>query len=209
MAWFREVRLGEWNPKTQRMSRNLLGTTLKPAGGRDYSAKPISDGDKGTFQPYRDGFTVEQVPGHGWVVKVASSGGMPLGQMHVPQPDIAQHIRQIVAPLLPAQPLVTLQGAGADNVYCDTSFCGGQLLLQFLNYNAQLSPPDQPEADQLKNDKTLPVTNLRVTLGINLRPTGATWSAPGVEPQPLQVAAPLAFTLPRLDQWAAVTLQLK
>ncbi|MBI5393910.1 MAG: hypothetical protein HZA91_01295 [Verrucomicrobia bacterium] len=208
-AWFREVRLGEWNNKTQRMSRNLLGTTLKPASGKSYTAKPIGDGDKGAFQPFRDGFTVETFPGLGHVVKVTSTGGLPVGQMHVPQPDIAQRIRQVVAPLLPAQPLVTLQGAGADNVYCDTSFTGDQLLIQFLNYNAQLSKPEQPEADQVKNDKTVPVANLKVTLGVNLRPTGATWSAPGIEPQPLPITPPLTFTLPRLDHWAVVTVQLK
>ncbi len=140
---------------------------------------------------------------------MTSTGGLPVGQMHVPQPDIAQRIRQLVAPLLPAQPLVTLQGAGADNVYCDTSYTGDQAPFQFINYNAQLSKPEQPEADQIKSDKTLPVTNLKVTLGVNLRPTGATWSTPGMEPQPLQIAPPLTFVLPRLDHWAAVTLQLK
>jgi hypothetical protein len=208
-AWFREVRFGEWSAKTQRITRNQLGTRLQPEGGKSYTAKPIMDGDKGTFQAFRGGFTVENFPAFGHVVKVTSTGGLPVGQMHMPQPDIAQRIRQLVAPLLPAQPLVTLQGAGADNVYCDTSYTGDQVLLQFINYNAQLSKPEQPEADQIKTDKTLPVTNLKVTLGVNLRPIGATWSAPGMEPQPLQIAPPLTFILPRLDHWAAVTLQLK
>ena len=208
-AWFREVRFGEWNAKTQRITRNQLGTTLQPASGKSYTAKPITDGDKGTFQAFRGGFTVETFPAHGHLVRVTSAGGLPVGQMHVPQPDIAQRIRQFVAPLLPAQPLLTLQGPGADNVYCDTSFTGDQLLLQFINYNATPLRPDQPEADQVKNDKTIPVTNLKVTLGINLRPIGAIWSAPGIEPQPLPLTPPLTFTLPRLDQWGVVSVQLK
>jgi hypothetical protein len=207
-AWFREVRLGEWNPKVQRISRNLLGTQLKPAGGKSYTARPLGDADKGAWNVFRDGFAVETLPNLGHVIRLTGTGGLPVGRMHLPQPDIAQRVRQMIAPLLPSQPLVRTEGAGADMVFCDTSYAGDRLLLQFINYNAELHP-EQPEGDQLKNEKTIPATGLRVTLALNLRPTAATWAAPGVAAQPLQIAPPLTFVLPRLDQWGVVTLQLK
>ncbi|GEM_PF-2433526 len=188
-AWFRKVRFGPWDPQTQQITRDLL-----------------SDGG---WEPYGSGYEVEEIAGEGPTIK-ASAGPELLGvaAMHQPSPETLASTLQFLAPVLPAEPMLRLDGERAGQVYCDVALTDGGALLQFVNYNAQLRP-DLPEMEQQQADRLIPVEGLRV----RFRPpdgralTGLTLHVPGEEPQALQATAD-GFVLPTLGAYAAVVVEL-
>ena len=115
---------------------------------------------------------------------------------------------ELLAPLLPEDPMLRVEGEGAEQVYCDLSLTGTGMLLQFVNYNAQLHP-DLPELEQAEADRTIRAEDLRV----RFRPpdgrsiTGLTLLVPGDPPSDLAQTGG-GFILPRLGAYAAVLVDL-
>jgi hypothetical protein len=129
-----------------------------------------------------------------------------VSQMHESDPGATEAAMRFLAPVLPERRMLTVEGEGADCVYCDVCECEGGALLQFLNYNAELHP-ELPEMEQQKTDRTIPVENLRVTFnppgGGALGPL--TLKVPGQDDVAL-AAEGNSFTIERLEQYAAVVL---
>jgi hypothetical protein len=223
-VWFRKVRFGPWDPDNERITENLLGEGLNPGGGRVYNAGPGQDAARGVWGPYGDGFEVEEIAGEGPTVKLATGADVVrVCDMHQPDPEAVRAAMAFLTPLLPETRMLTLEGQGADCVYCDLCECRGRpvaaaslvqaapnaVLLQLLNYNAELHP-ELPEMEQQKADRTIPVENLRVSFShpAGRRIARLTLKVPGQADAEL-ACAENTFVLPRLERYAAVVAELE
>ena len=189
-AWFRKIKFGPWDPETQQITQNLL-----------------SDGG---WAPYGSGYEVEEIAGEGPTIKVlAAPELLTVPAMNQPAPDALAATLEFLAPILPAKPMLQLEGERAEQVYCDVSLTDGGALLQLVNYNAELHP-ELPELEQQEADRTLPVEDLRVTLtppdGHAI--AGLTLLVPGEESRALETADG-GFVLPSLGAYAAVVVELE
>jgi len=198
-AWFRKVRFGPWDAERQEIGENLLGDGLAPEGGEV----------PGAWGPYGGGFEVEEIAGEGPTVKVSTgAAALEVADMHVAAPAMLQAGLDFLAPVLPEQPMLTVEGEGAEQVYCDVSLTDAGALLQLINYNAELHP-ELGEFEQQEAERTIPVEDLRMTF----RPpdgrsiAGLTLVVPGEEPEELALDGS-AFTLPRLGAYAAAIVAL-
>ena len=189
-AWFRKVAFGPWDAKAKPIVKDLL--------------RP---GD--AWQPYGQGFEVEEIAGEGPTIKVATGANVVrVAEMHRPAPEATEAVMQHIAPLLPSRRLLTVAGQGADCVYVDTSRTEGGLLLQFLNYNANLHPR-LPEQEQQAADKTITAGPLQVRLAVpGTEFTEATLLVPGRPDRTLQLTAN-RLVVPELSQYAAVILKTR
>ncbi|MCD6361931.1 MAG: hypothetical protein J7M38_13830 [Armatimonadetes bacterium] len=202
-AWFRKVRFGPWDG--EKITENLLGDGLNPGGDKVYTAEPGQDAAKGVWRPYGGGFEVEEIAGEGPTVKVSTGAdAVRVCEMHQPDPQAVAAVMRFLEPILPTDHMLTVEGEGASQVYCDVSKWSGGWLLQLLNYNAELHP-ELPEMEQQQADHTIPVENLRVTFN----PPGGgtlgtlTLKVPG-EKDVTPAADGNTFTIARLEQYAAV-----
>ena len=202
-VWFRKVRFGPWDG--EKIAANLLGEGLNPGGGKVYTAAPGQDAAQGVWGPYAGGFEVEEIAGEGPTVKVATgTDAVRVCDMNQPDPESVEAVMRLLGALLPERRMLRVEGEGADQVYCDVSSCDGGWLLQLINYNAELHP-ELPEMEEQQADRTIPVQNLRVSFN---PPGGAqiarlTLKVPG-EPDRELDCNDNSFTLPQLDQYAAV-----
>ncbi|MGD9496313.1 MAG: hypothetical protein AB7Y46_08380 [Armatimonadota bacterium] len=189
-AWFRRVKFGPWDPETGQITENLLAD--------------------GAWEPYGEGYELEEIAGEGpTIVATAARGVLAVGDMHEPDPAALDGALEFLAPVLPAQPMLRVEGDGASQVYCDVALTDGGALLQLINYNAELHP-ELGEFEQQQADRTIPVESLQVTFhpsdGREL--AGLTLLVPGQPSQPLAHEAG-TFTLPRLGAYAAVIVDLR
>ena len=170
-VWFKDVRFGVWDEQRQEIVENLLGDAFRDAEGVVYSAAPGEDAPRGVWGPYRDGFTVRNMLDQGLWVEMSSATGLGVGAMHKPDPASVEAVLEALAPLLPAEPLVTLQGAGADCVSVNVTRAGERVAVHLINHRAELHP-DLSEAEQQEADRSIPASDLTLTLripGIDLR----------------------------------------
>ena len=187
-AWFRKVAFGPWDANAKRITKDLL----RPGNA---------------WRPYGQGFEVEEIAGEGPTIKVATGADVVrVAEMHHPVPEATDAVMQHIAPLLPDRRLLTVDGPGAECVYVDASRTEGGLLLQFLNYNAELHPR-LPELDQQEADKTIAAGPLHVRLTVpGAAFTKATLLVPGRPDRTLQLTAD-RLVVPKLSQYAAVVLK--
>ncbi len=198
-AWFRNVRFGPWDAQTGEITENLLSPALSPRGEAEGPA----------WGPYGEGFEIEEIAGEGPVVMVSTGrSAIQVTDMHRPAPHAQQAALDLLAPVLPDAPMLSVQGEGAGQVYCDVSLTDGGALLQLINYNAELHP-ELDEFEQQEAEHTIPCENLRVRFS---PPDGATMSrltfiVPGQEPQEIATSDG-GFVLPTLGAYAAVLVEL-
>lgn len=207
-AWFRKVRFGIWDPAREQIVTNRLGDGLAPRGGKAYAAEAGQDAVLGTWGPYAEGFEVEEIAGEGPTIKLsAGASQLDVTPMHQPDTGLAEGAQRLLAPVLPAEPRLRVEGEGAECVFCDVSLYPGGALLQFLNYNAELHP-ELPELEQQKTERTVAVRDLRV----RFTPTAGktlgrlTLKVPG-QPDASLAAQDDAFVLPSLGAYAAVVVE--
>lgn len=162
-VWFKDVKFGVWDEEKQQIVKNLLGDTYKPSDGKVYSAAPGEDAQKGAWGPYRDGFEVENMLDMGLWVKMSCTKGLGVGAMNKPDKASVNTILEALAPLRPAQPMLTIEGKGADLVFANLTRAGNRIAIQLINYNAELHP-ELPELEQQKADRSIPATDLVVSL---------------------------------------------
>lgn len=189
-AWFRRIRFGPWDPETGRITRNLL-----------------SDG---AWEPYGAGYEIEEIAGEGPAIKTSAGPELlTVSAMNEPAPDALAATLALLAPVIPARPMLRVEGEGSEQVYCDVALTDAGALLQLINYNAELHP-ELPELEQQQADRTIPVEELRVTFEPpgGRAVTGMTVHVPGAEPRELE-ATDEGFILPRLEQYAAVVVGLE
>lgn len=209
-AWFRQVRSGPWDAAAEKITANLLGDGLNPAGDKAYVAGPGQAAAKGVWGPYAQGFEVEEIAGEGPTIKlVAGSEVLGVPAMHIPDPTAVQGALNLIQPILPATSMLRVEGENADCVFADLGLCAGGALLQLLNYRAELHP-ELPELEQQQRERTIPVRNLRVTFTppSGQRIAGLSLKVPGAE----EVALPVrngSFVVPGLGQYAAVLVKLE
>ena len=196
-AWFRKVRFGPWNPAKERIEKNLLGSGLDPQRRKSDS--------RGVWRPYRGGFEVEEIAGEGPTLKVATGADVVrVGHMHEPEPKTTEAVVKHILPLLRSPRMLTVTGKRSDCVYCDVAEVERGILLQFINYNAELHP-DVPEMEQQNADRSIPVRDLRV----QFRPANGkdlvklTLKVPGIDDRDLAVRDN-TFIIPELAQYAAI-----
>jgi hypothetical protein len=207
-VWFRKVRFGPWDG--EKLTGNLLGEGLNPGGDEVYTAAPGQDAAKGVWGPYGQGFELEEIAGEGPTVKCSTGAGAArVDDMHEPNAAGVAATLELLAPVLPAEPMLTVEGDLASQVYCDVSECSTGTLLQLINYNAELHP-ELPEMEQQQADRTIPVEGLRVTFvppdGRTI--AGLTLKVPGEDDVALAVAGN-SFTIERLEQYAAVVVEMR
>jgi len=196
-VWFRKVRFGPWGVEKGEITKNLLGAGLDPQ-----SKQPDS---RGVWRPYRGGFEVEEIAGEGPTVRMATGTDVVrVGDMHRPDPETTEAVMKHIRPLLPNERMLTVAGERSGCVYCDVAEVEGGVLLQFINYNAELHAR-LPEMEQQKADRTIPVRNLRVQFrppnGRNL--AKLTLKAPGRNDRDLAVRDN-TFVIPEVTQYAAI-----
>ena len=188
-AWFRRAKFGPLDPETDEIAENLL-----------------SDGG---WEPYGSGYEVEEIAGEGPTIKTAAGPEvLAVSQMHQPADSTLADTMEFLAPVLPDEPMLRVEGDRAEQVYCDVALTDDGALLQLVNYNAQLHP-ELPEMEQAVEDRTIPVEDLRVTFeapdGRAVR--GATLRVPGEAPRAIECAGG-RFVLPTLGAYAAVEMEL-
>ncbi len=198
-AWFRNVCFGPWDPERGEIIENLLSPALTPTGEAEGPA----------WLPYGRGFEVEEIAGEGPVVKVSTGQStIQVTDMHQPTPDAQQAALKLLAPVLPQEPMLSVEGDGAGQVYCDVALTDNGALLQFINYNAELHP-ELDEFEQQKAERTIPCENLRV----RFRPPDGRHMArltvlvPGEEPRRIDCADD-TFVLPHLGAYAAAIVEM-
>jgi len=198
-AWFRNVRFGPWDAEAGEITQDLLSPALAPTGEADGPA----------WVPYGKGFEIEEIAGEGPVVLVsAGQSAIEVTDMNLRAPDAQRAALELLAPVLPDAPMLSVEGDGADQVYCDVSLTDTGALLQLINYNAELHP-ELGEFEQQEAERTIPCENLQV----RFRPPDGrqmarlTLMVPGEEPREIAVTDD-SFVLPTLGAYAAVLVEL-
>jgi len=141
-AWFRDLRFGVWDEAAGAITENLL-------------TEPWS--------PYGAGYELENMLDLGLWMKMTQTKGLGIGSMCAPDPRDLAAVTEAVRPLLPAQPLLTVEGEGAERLYLDVTRKGDRLLVQLINYAAELHP-ELSEAQQQAAERSLPVAGVTVRL---------------------------------------------
>jgi len=212
-VWFRDVRFGEWDAEKGQIRRNLLGGRVRDTEGKVYTAGPGENATAGAWGPYRDGFEVEEMLDMGLWIKMSSVTALSVSALHTADMGAAQRVMDRLQPLLPAQPMLSLTGEGADNVYVDLCRNERYLTVQLINYAAELHP-ELPELQQQEQDRSLPTGELQLSLRL---PAGVTIDAAQARIiQPERDAAvtvasdggTLRLSVERLHQYLAVMLPL-
>jgi hypothetical protein len=163
-VWFRDVRFGLWDEEKQEIVQNLLGSAFRASDGQTYSVAPEGE-ETGEWVPYRDGFEVENMLDMGLWAKMANIRGLGIGQMHEPDAASIATVMEAVAPLRPDKPMLTVSGAGADRVFAQLARTADRLVIQLINYAAELHP-DLPELEQQKADQSTPATDLVLRVAV-------------------------------------------
>jgi len=198
-AWFRKVRFGPWDADAGEITQDLLSPALAPTGEAEGPA----------WMPYGKGFEIEEIAGEGPVVLVSTGqSAIEVTEMHRPTPDAQQAALELLAPVLPDAPMLSVEGEGSDQVYCDVSLTDDGALLQLINYNAELHP-ELDEFEQQDAEHTIPCRNLRVRFSPpdGRRMARLTLMVPGVEPREIP-CADNGFVVPGLGAYAAVVVEL-
>ena len=198
-AWFRKVRFGPWDADAGEITQDLLSPALAPTGEAEGPA----------WVPYGRGFEIEEIAGEGPVVLVSTGqSAIAVTEMHRPAPDAQQAALELLAPVLPDAPMLSVEGEGAEQVYCDLSLTDTGALLQLINYNAELRP-ELDEFEQQEAERTIPCQDLRV----RFRPPDGrpiarlTLMVPGEEAREIALTDG-GFLLPTLGAYAAVIVEL-
>ena len=210
-AWFRDVRFGAWDEEKQEIVQNLLGNTFRTPDGKVHRAADAEAG--GEWTPYRDGYEIENMLDMGLWVKMASTKGLAVGNMHEPDAPLVATVLEKLAPLRSGEPMLAIEGHGADCVFADLTRAGDRLVVQLINYNAELHP-DLPELEQQQADKGIPATDLIVTLR---PPKGAGFDAASLEARFPETtprtahevrAGTMAVAIDTLDQYGVLSVVL-
>jgi hypothetical protein len=97
--------------------------------------------------------------------KMSNTRGLGIGQMHEPDAASIATVMEAVAPLRPDKPMLTVSGAGADRVFAQLARTADRLVIQLINYAAELHP-DLPELEQQKADQSTPATDLVLRVAV-------------------------------------------
>jgi len=212
-VWFRDVKFGVWNEAEKKIEKNMLADRFTLADGETYSAAPGENAPTGSWGPYRDGYEVENMLDMGLWVKMASTRGLTVEPMTGDDPLGKALLLDAIKPLRAAEPTLTIEGAGADKVYGDLSRAGDRVTLQLINYNADLHP-DLPELEQQSTEKSIPATDLSITLrlpGLDLDPESVSLIAPEGDPQVScsSTRGAVQVRLDKLNQYAALVFGVR
>lgn len=202
-VWFRDVRFGVWDEAAGQIVGNLLVDRYRlPDGKFEGAADPARP--ESCWNPYGNGYELENMLDLGLWVKLASSRGLRAGPMHIEDPGAT-------AALAALEPLLTVEGPGADSVYADLTRSGDRIALHLINYRAELHP-ELSEAEQQESDRSLPAGPLTIRLAARAgRFDPATLQARWPE-EPGEVVATdddgggLTLRLARLTSYVVLTL---
>ncbi len=181
-AWFKDVRFGVWDPERKQIVQNLIGNRFRTADGKVMGA--AENATAGTWGPYGEGYTVENMLEQGWWVKTTAERGLDVGPMHRPDPLNEAPVLAALKPLLESPRTVQVTGAGAELVGVNLTRTAGHLALHLINYAAELHP-ELPELEQQQREHSLPARGLTVTLnvpGLKLKSPQARLCAPEGQP---------------------------
>jgi len=159
-VWFRDIRFGVWDEAKGEIAENLLA---------------------GKWSPYGAGFETENMLDMGLWLKMAQTKGLGIGSMSAPDSRDIATVVEAVKPLLPPEPTLTIEGDGADRVYADLVRNGNLVLLQLINYAAELHP-ELSEMAQQSSEHGLPsgplTIRLRSPAGTRIDPSAVRAHAP-------------------------------
>ncbi len=161
-VWFKDVRFGVWDEERQQIVDNLLGNSFSDSEGNRYRAADESAG-RGTWAPYRDGYVVRNMLDEGLWAEMSSATGLAVGPMHRSVPQNVATVLGALAPLLPAEPLVVLEGEGAECVSVNVTRVNGRIAVHLINHNGELHP-ELSEAEQQVRDRSIPTGQLTLSL---------------------------------------------
>jgi len=161
-VWFKDVRFGVWDEERQQIVENLLGNSFRDSEGNLYRAADEPPG-RGTWAPYRDGYVVRNMLDEGLWAEMSSGSTLAVGPMHHPSPQNVNAVMEALAPLLPAEPFVVLDGEGAQCVSVNVTRVGGRIAVHLINHNGELHP-ELSEAEQQAQDRSIPTGRLTLTL---------------------------------------------
>ncbi|MCE5238780.1 hypothetical protein LLH23_09850 [bacterium] len=209
-AWFKDVRFGVWDPERRQIVQNLLGSRFQTADGKTMGA---ADGGAGTWAPYGDGYTVENMLEQGWWVKTAAERGLDVGPMHVADAANEAPVLAALKPLLDGARYLEIRGQGAELVGANLTRTDTHLTLHLVNYAAELHP-ELPELEQQQREHSLPARNLSLTLnvpGLKLKSPQARLMSPEGQPTVQCQASGDGATvrLSELAQYAALVWELR
>jgi len=212
-VWFRDVKFGVWDEAKQQIVENLLGNTFRTPDGKTMAPAGEPTG-KGVWGPYAGGYEVENMLDLGLWVKMSAAGGLGVGRMNEPDSAAGKKVLDVLAPLRAAEPMLTITGNGADRVFANVTRAGDRLAVHLINYNAELHP-DLPELEQQKADKSIPATDLVITLrpppGMNV--AAATMQAffPEAKPQVTceEKGGRLVARVAKLEQYGVLAFEVK
>jgi len=209
-AWFKDVRFGVWDPERKQIVQNLLGSRYQTPDGKTIGA---ADAGAGTWAPYGEGYTVENMLEQGWWVKTAGEGGLDVGPMNVADPANEAPVLDVLKPLLPPSRYVQISGTGAGLVGTNLTRTGDHLTLHLINYAAELQP-ELPELEQQQREHSVPAKDLTITLnvpGLKLKSPQAKLYSPEGQPT-VQCAAAgggVSVQLSELAQYAVLAWELQ
>jgi hypothetical protein len=210
-AWFKDVRFGVWDPERKEIVQNLLGNRYQTPDGQVMGA--AEGGGPGTWGPYGEGFTVDNMLEQGWWVKTSAERGLEVGPMNRPDPVNETPVLEVLRPLLPEQPRLKITGPGAEMVAANLTRTAGHLTLHLVNYAAQLDP-SLSEAQQQEREHSLPARDLTIELnlrGLQLKSPQARLYIPEGQPQVTCAAAggQVRVRLSELAQYAALAWDIQ
>ncbi|MGI6610047.1 MAG: alpha-amylase family protein [Limnochordia bacterium] len=163
-VWFKDVRFGVWDEERQEIVENLLGNSFRDSQGNLHRAVGEKPG-RDTWSPYRDGYVLRNMLDEGLWAEMSSVTGLAVGPMHRSLPQNVQTVLRALAPLLPAEPFVVLEGEGAECVSVNLTRAHGRIAVHLINHRAELHP-DLSEAEQQAQDRTIPTGQLTLTLRV-------------------------------------------
>lgn len=162
-AWFKDVKFGVWDEERQQIVENLLGNRFQTADGKVMGA--AGEGATGTWGPYGEGYSIENMLEQDWWVKTAAERGLDVGPMHQPDPTNEAPVMEVLKPLLPARPMLQITGSGAETVGANLTRTGDHVALHLINYAAELHP-ELPELEQQQREQSVPTGKLTIRLNV-------------------------------------------
>ena len=139
-----------------------MGNSFRDSEGNLYRAADEPPG-RGTWAPYRDSYVVRNMLDEGLWAEMSSGSTLAVGPMHHPSPQNVNAVMEALAPLLPAEPFVVLDGEGAQCVSVNVTRVGGRIAVHLINHNGELHP-ELSEAEQQAQDRSIPTGRLTLTL---------------------------------------------
>ncbi|OGV67633.1 MAG: hypothetical protein A3K19_14625 [Lentisphaerae bacterium RIFOXYB12_FULL_65_16] len=209
-VWFKDVRFGVWDEAKQQIVANLLGDTYRPKDEKAFAAAPGENASAGAWGPYKEGFEVDNMLDMGLWAKMSAAKGLSVGAMNEPDTSSVSAVMQMLAPLRPATPTLTLDGNGADRVFANVTKAGNRIAVHLINYGAELHPK-LPELEQQQTDRSIPATDLVLILrlpGKTLKPDTLQTFFPESKPKVTceAVDGVVTIRLERLDPYGVLAL---